>query len=76
MAGTPADLKQAQEMKEIWLEQGLDRVDIVGYDVLLSYPEDNDPSVIKLFAGIENTIMTCNLSNVIIGSSILRNFEL
>lgn len=51
LAGTPADLEQAQEMKRIWLDQGLDRVDIVGYDVLLSYPTKGDPNLIKLTAG-------------------------
>ena len=51
LAGTPADLEQAEVMKQIWLDQGLDRVDIVGYDVLLSYPAEDDPNLIKLQAG-------------------------
>ena len=51
LAGTPADLEQAEVMKQIWLDQGLDRVDIVGYDVLLSYPAKDDPNLIKLKAG-------------------------
>ncbi|KAF6019350.1 hypothetical protein EB796_022317 [Bugula neritina] len=48
LAGTPADLQQAEHLKQTWLEQGLDRVDILGYDVLLSYPKDGDPNIISL----------------------------
>ncbi|KAF6019349.1 hypothetical protein EB796_022316 [Bugula neritina] len=48
LAGTPADLQQAEQLKLTWLEQGLDRVDILGYDVLLSYPKDGDPNIISL----------------------------
>ena len=52
LAGTPADLEQAEQLKQIWLDQGLDRVDIVGYNVLLSYPKDGDPNVISLIHGV------------------------
>jgi len=51
LAGTPADLQQAEQLKQTWLEQGLDRVDILGYDVLLSYPKDGDPNIISLVKG-------------------------
>ena len=51
LAGTPADLEQAEQLKQIWLDQGLDRVDIVGYNVLLSYPKEEDPSIISLVQG-------------------------
>jgi CHASE2 domain-containing sensor protein len=48
LAGTEADLTQAEYIRDLWKEQGFDRVDIVGYDVLLSYPNETDPNVISL----------------------------
>ena len=51
LAGTSADKEQAEQLKKIWLDQGLDRVDIVSYEVLLSYPEDGDPNIISLHNG-------------------------
>ena len=51
LAGTEADLRVAKWLKEEFEKQGLDRVDILGYDILLSYPKDDDPSVITLFNG-------------------------
>ncbi|XP_066273318.1 aminopeptidase NAALADL1-like [Branchiostoma lanceolatum] len=38
MAGTPQDLEMAELLKSRWLENGLDEVRLVPYDVLLSYP--------------------------------------
>ncbi|XP_067942512.1 glutamate carboxypeptidase 2-like [Watersipora subatra] len=48
LAGTSADLEQAEQVKQQWLDQGLDRVDINSYDVLLSYPMEGDPNLISL----------------------------
>ena len=38
----------ANELRDIWLDQGLDHVTQVQYDVLLSYPNMSDLSVIEL----------------------------
>ncbi|CAH1253981.1 NAALAD2 [Branchiostoma lanceolatum] len=38
MAGTPQDHEMAELLKRRWLENGLDEVRLVPYDVLLSYP--------------------------------------
>ncbi|XP_035665201.1 N-acetylated-alpha-linked acidic dipeptidase 2-like [Branchiostoma floridae] len=38
MAGTPPDLEMAELLRRNWLENGLDEVRLVPYDVLLSYP--------------------------------------
>lgn len=48
LAGQDQDLIQAQYIKEQWENQGLDSVDILGYDVLLSYPEEDNPSTVSL----------------------------
>lgn len=49
LAGTPADLKQALELKAFWEEAGLSPVNIVPYNVLLSMPDPENPNRITLF---------------------------
>ncbi|XP_070577786.1 putative N-acetylated-alpha-linked acidic dipeptidase [Ptychodera flava] len=39
LAGTPADLTNAEYVRDQWLEQGLDSATLYPYDVLLAYPE-------------------------------------
>lgn len=41
MAGTPGDKISADYVANHWKLQGLDRVDLVDYDVLLDFPDDN-----------------------------------
>lgn len=48
LAGTPADLTQAEGLVSFWNEQGLDRTALYPYDVLLSYPEKDDPCQIYM----------------------------
>lgn len=48
LAGTDADLAQAEYIRDSWTDMGFDRVDILDYNVLLSYPDEDDPSVIQL----------------------------
>lgn len=47
LAGTDADYKQAKELHDFWKTEGLDDVFITPYDVLLSYPNTTDPSVMN-----------------------------
>ena len=49
LAGTPADLEQALYLKSFWEDAGLSPVNIVPYDVLLSYPDPEKPNIIRLF---------------------------
>ncbi|CAH1782233.1 unnamed protein product [Owenia fusiformis] len=53
VAGTPADLEQADYIREKWLEFGLDEVNILPYDVLLSYPGDvkTNPNTLQILEG-------------------------
>ncbi|CAG2195791.1 NAALAD [Mytilus edulis] len=47
LAGTPADLKQAKELETFWKDNGMDEVFITPYDVLLSYPNTTDESIMN-----------------------------
>lgn len=47
LAGTDADYKQAKELHDFWKNEGLDEAFITPYDVLLSYPNTTDPSVMN-----------------------------
>ncbi len=56
LGGTPADLSQARELVDAWLAQGLDRAKLEPYNVLLSYPETDDPGQIFLYDGDGETV--------------------
>ena len=47
LAGTDADYQQARELHDFWKSVGLDEAFITPYDVLLSYPNTTDPSVMN-----------------------------
>ncbi|XP_063430342.1 putative N-acetylated-alpha-linked acidic dipeptidase [Mytilus trossulus] len=47
LAGTPADLKQAKELEQFWKDNGMDEVFITPYEVLLSYPNTTDESIMN-----------------------------
>ncbi|XP_046552472.1 glutamate carboxypeptidase 2-like isoform X1 [Haliotis rubra] len=49
LAGTPDNLRTAEYVKDQWTEQGYD-VQMVPYDVLLSYPEENHINTASLVA--------------------------
>ncbi|XP_070577790.1 N-acetylated-alpha-linked acidic dipeptidase 2-like [Ptychodera flava] len=56
LAGTPADLTNAEYVRDQWLEQGLDSAKIYSYDVLLSYPEaDNLVQLLDEEGGVNFT---------------------
>lgn len=48
-AGSSTDHYFARKIKSEWLTHGLDTVEIVEYDVLLSYPDKEKLNVIKVF---------------------------
>ncbi|KAL3873961.1 hypothetical protein ACJMK2_037036 [Sinanodonta woodiana] len=50
LAGTPADKRQAEELRDFWLNAGLDHVTITPYKVLLSYPNSTEPNFVELLS--------------------------
>ncbi|CAH1799701.1 unnamed protein product [Owenia fusiformis] len=48
LAGTPADLTQATQIKEEWESYGLSPVVLNPYRVMLSYPDRESPNLIQL----------------------------
>ncbi|XP_056297666.1 N-acetylated-alpha-linked acidic dipeptidase 2 isoform X2 [Pseudoliparis swirei] len=48
LAGTEQNLRYAEQIGEEWLEFGLDSVELVPYDVLLSYPNQSQPNYISI----------------------------
>ncbi|XP_068216856.1 N-acetylated-alpha-linked acidic dipeptidase 2-like [Palaemon carinicauda] len=48
MAGTKQDLEQAEYLRKLWLEQGLDQVELQPYEVQLSHPNLAKPNKVYL----------------------------
>ncbi|XP_037317931.2 N-acetylated-alpha-linked acidic dipeptidase 2 [Pungitius pungitius] len=48
LAGTEQNLRYAEQIRKEWLEFGLDAVEMVPYDVLLSYPNKSQPNYISI----------------------------
>ncbi|XP_075054815.1 N-acetylated-alpha-linked acidic dipeptidase 2-like [Mixophyes fleayi] len=48
LAGTEQNLNLAKRIQDQWKEFGLDKVELVHYDVLLSYPNDSNPNYISI----------------------------
>lgn len=48
LAGTQQNLKYAEQIQKEWLEFGLDSVEMVPYDILLSYPNKSQPNYISV----------------------------
>ena len=48
LAGTKQNLLLAEQIKEDWLAFGVDSVELVPYDVLLSYPNQSQPNYISI----------------------------
>lgn len=49
LAGTDGELRVAQYIGDTWRAQGLSPVRLVPYEILLSFPDKDDPSKITLF---------------------------
>ena len=50
LGGTPEDLSQAQWVREKFIEAGFDEATVVPYDVLLSYPDQEQPNKVYLLS--------------------------
>ncbi|XP_065560263.1 N-acetylated-alpha-linked acidic dipeptidase 2-like isoform X1 [Artemia franciscana] len=48
VGGTKADYEQAAYLKEVWSSQGVDKVEIKEYQVLLSYPSESKASGVQI----------------------------
>ncbi|KAM4684213.1 putative N-acetylated-alpha-linked acidic dipeptidase [Amazona ochrocephala] len=62
LAGTKENLHLAQQIQAEWKEFGLDSVQLVHYDVLLSYPDDAKPNYISIIDEHGNEIFNTSLS--------------
>uniref|UniRef100_A0A8C6WRZ5 Glutamate carboxypeptidase 2 n=1 Tax=Neogobius melanostomus TaxID=47308 RepID=A0A8C6WRZ5_9GOBI len=61
LAGTEQNLKYATQIREEWRYFGLDSVDFVHYDVLLSYPNKTQPNYISIMDALGNEIFRTSL---------------
>jgi hypothetical protein len=49
MAGTPGGKKSADYIHEQWKLQGLDEVQMIDYDVLLDFPNEQTPNKYTIY---------------------------
>lgn len=57
LAGTKENLYLAQQVQAEWKEFGLDSVQLVHYDVLLSYPDENQPNYVSVIDEHGNEVL-------------------
>ncbi|XP_045930614.1 N-acetylated-alpha-linked acidic dipeptidase 2 isoform X3 [Micropterus dolomieu] len=62
LAGTEQNLRYAEQIKKEWLEFGLDSVEMVPYDVLLSYPNKSQPNYISIVDRFGNEVFNTSLA--------------
>uniref|UniRef100_A0A8C6QY68 Glutamate carboxypeptidase 2 n=1 Tax=Nannospalax galili TaxID=1026970 RepID=A0A8C6QY68_NANGA len=62
LAGTENNFELAKQIKSQWKEFGLDSVELVHYDVLLSYPNETHPNYISIIDEDGNEIFKTSLS--------------
>ncbi|KAG8584532.1 hypothetical protein GDO81_004648 [Engystomops pustulosus] len=62
LAGTEQNLRLAQKIQSQWKEFGLDKVELVHYDVLLSYPNETRPNYICIIDEQGTEIFNTSLS--------------
>ncbi|NWX49683.1 FOLH1 carboxypeptidase, partial [Steatornis caripensis] len=65
LAGTKENLHLAQQVQAEWKEFGLDSVQLVHYDVLLSYPDGTKPNYISIIDEHGNEIFNTSLSETL-----------
>ncbi|XP_066555370.1 N-acetylated-alpha-linked acidic dipeptidase 2 [Amia ocellicauda] len=65
LAGTEQNLRLAKHIRDEWLQFGLDSVEIVPYDVLLSYPNESNPNYISIIDNLGKEIFNTSLSEPI-----------
>ncbi len=60
LAGSQQNLDLAKQIRAEWMEFGLDSVELVPYDVLLSYPNKTNPNYISIVDHRGNEVHTHN----------------
>uniref|UniRef100_A0A3Q3WGA2 Aminopeptidase NAALADL1 n=1 Tax=Mola mola TaxID=94237 RepID=A0A3Q3WGA2_MOLML len=62
LAGTEQNLRYAEQIRQEWLQFGLDSVELVPYDVLLSYPNKSQPNYITIVDQLGNEVFNTSLA--------------
>ncbi|XP_031716346.1 N-acetylated-alpha-linked acidic dipeptidase 2 isoform X1 [Anarrhichthys ocellatus] len=62
LAGTEQNLRYAEQIRKEWLEFGLDTVEMVPYDVLLSYPNKSQPNYISIVDEFGSEVFNTSLA--------------
>uniref|UniRef100_A0A146XG42 Glutamate carboxypeptidase 2 n=1 Tax=Fundulus heteroclitus TaxID=8078 RepID=A0A146XG42_FUNHE len=62
LAGTEQNLKYAEQIMKEWQDFGLDSVEMVPYDILLSYPNKSQPNYISILDHIGNEVFNTSLA--------------
>ncbi|KAK5616575.1 Glutamate carboxypeptidase 2 [Crenichthys baileyi] len=62
LAGTEQNLKYAEQIMKEWQDFGLDSVEMVPYDILLSYPNKSQPNYISIVDHIGNEVFNTSLA--------------
>ncbi|NXM86221.1 FOLH1 carboxypeptidase, partial [Oenanthe oenanthe] len=62
LAGTKENMLLAQQVQAEWKKFGLDSVQLVHYDVLLSYPDDTKPNYISIIDEHGNEVFNTSLA--------------
>uniref|UniRef100_A0A672MXH0 Aminopeptidase NAALADL1 n=1 Tax=Sinocyclocheilus grahami TaxID=75366 RepID=A0A672MXH0_SINGR len=62
LAGSQQNLDLAKQIRAEWMEFGLDSVELVPYDVLLSYPNKTNPNYISIVDHLGNEIFNTSLA--------------
>lgn len=62
LAGTEQNLKYAEQIMKEWQMFGLDSVEMVPYDVLLSYPNESQPNYISIVDHLGNEVFNTSLA--------------
>ncbi|XP_028320694.1 N-acetylated-alpha-linked acidic dipeptidase 2 [Gouania willdenowi] len=65
LAGTEQNLRYAEQIMAEWQQFGLDSVDLVPYDVLLSYPNKSQPNYVSIVDRLGNESFKSSLAEPI-----------
>ncbi|XP_043201097.1 N-acetylated-alpha-linked acidic dipeptidase 2-like isoform X2 [Amphibalanus amphitrite] len=81
VAGLPENERLAQYVADTWRAQGLDRVEELRYDVLLSYPDGQNPNLVRVVDETGQAVFTAQTHQPPLHSpeerdpSVLQNFN-
>lgn len=64
VAGTERDVYLAEYIRDTWREYGLNTVDMVPYETLLSFPDDNKPNTVQVIGGAGKILFTSSAIEV------------